>query len=801
MRFWIGDSGNWNDTAHWSTSSGGAGGASVPTASDDVVFDSNSFSGSGFTVNLPVANHHAKGLDFSAVIDDFNLQWQTGATLAVAGDLTLSTHVNITLVGGGPGLLEMNGGTTQNLTTNGCPITPNIFFAILGNSTIVDQQDNINFFQIDIGGSTDSPVFNTNNHVITADFLGVDSGTFHAGSSVLNINQELNTDNVSPTAVFDAGTSTIIFGSGGILSFDEPTQALYDVQLVAGTLEIDGNTTLQFHDLTLNSDTQVNFLHDTIYTVTGTFAYNGLTGLPVVLRSTSSGHTYEIDAAIASGQYADVQDSVAGGVASPFDDTIGGVDSGNNTGWTFSAGAFPQIINVGNITFDTASIQLDLPPGLSFDEMGIVFDTFPDPTITGGSPFVDIFGVIGPYFVDISSLIPGETYYIRVFTRIGSTYTYGVTIVITVPVVSPLTTIATDNLVSKYQFELFDQSGDLIADLSGYITNRQFTIERNRAEEIDFSIPLTTFAQLAKDLALDPNQLLQTGIQEIRVRRSGQPIVAGQITYWETDFSDPTNPVINVKAMGWLNLFTYRVFSGEYDGDDAAFIARDIITQTQALPLGDFGITLGSNVTGANVYAQKIFENQSISDILIAFSEEENGFDFQFTWDKVYNMFLPGQGAYRQDIIFTYPGNTTNIVVSSDSTQIVNSLLARGKGNADANISTIIEDTPSQEIYGLRTAVKDYPDLDDDQLVTTATSEVAFYRFPLELHSIYYDGSQPNVPPVGSYNVGDKIRVLVQNLPLIDTLNDFFTIDKITVTLDNNDVEVVQLDVNNNITF
>jgi len=41
-RYWVGGTGNWNDTSHWSASSGGSGGASVPTSNDDVFIDSNS---------------------------------------------------------------------------------------------------------------------------------------------------------------------------------------------------------------------------------------------------------------------------------------------------------------------------------------------------------------------------------------------------------------------------------------------------------------------------------------------------------------------------------------------------------------------------------------------------------------------------------------------------------------------------------------------------------------------------------------------------------------------------------------
>jgi hypothetical protein len=46
-RYWVGDGGPWSsaNTTNWSATSGGAGGASVPTAADDVVFDANSGSG------------------------------------------------------------------------------------------------------------------------------------------------------------------------------------------------------------------------------------------------------------------------------------------------------------------------------------------------------------------------------------------------------------------------------------------------------------------------------------------------------------------------------------------------------------------------------------------------------------------------------------------------------------------------------------------------------------------------------------------------------------------------------------
>lgn len=44
-RYWVGGSGTWNstNTANWSSTSGGSGGASVPTAGDNVYFDDSSY--------------------------------------------------------------------------------------------------------------------------------------------------------------------------------------------------------------------------------------------------------------------------------------------------------------------------------------------------------------------------------------------------------------------------------------------------------------------------------------------------------------------------------------------------------------------------------------------------------------------------------------------------------------------------------------------------------------------------------------------------------------------------------------
>lgn len=59
--YWVGGSGNYNDPKHWSFTSGGNPAFIVPTASNDVVFDSNS--GNEFVVNF-VGNNEAHSINF-----------------------------------------------------------------------------------------------------------------------------------------------------------------------------------------------------------------------------------------------------------------------------------------------------------------------------------------------------------------------------------------------------------------------------------------------------------------------------------------------------------------------------------------------------------------------------------------------------------------------------------------------------------------------------------------------------------------------------------------------------------------
>ena len=94
-RYWVGGTGNWDatTTTNWSATSGGAGGASVPTSADAVIFDSSSGTG---TVTV-TATANCASLTHSATNITLNTNGQTvtcaGAVAWNNGNLTLGASI------------------------------------------------------------------------------------------------------------------------------------------------------------------------------------------------------------------------------------------------------------------------------------------------------------------------------------------------------------------------------------------------------------------------------------------------------------------------------------------------------------------------------------------------------------------------------------------------------------------------------------------------------------------------------------------------------------------------------------
>jgi len=228
-RYWVGDSGTWNSSssAHWSATSGGAGGVSVPNSTDDVFFDAASFSGGGEAVTIG-AGASCRNLDFTGVDSgtQFNSASSSSTALSIHGDLTLDANLanfGSWSVSGhtDSGQIHFNSGTNL-ITSNGVPFDfTTVEFN--GTATLADDASFGDRSTVFIDGDFDAAGFNMTGRRfnIGASFS---SPTVDMGSGTWTIESSLGTIAgagsvyIGPTATVDTSAVTIHIGPNGIFN-------------------------------------------------------------------------------------------------------------------------------------------------------------------------------------------------------------------------------------------------------------------------------------------------------------------------------------------------------------------------------------------------------------------------------------------------------------------------------------------------------------------------------------------------------------------------------------------------------
>jgi hypothetical protein len=211
-RYWVGGTGNWNDTNRWSTSSGGAGGASLPRSHDDVVFDANSNATAyTATVNAITGGNRCKALTIAG---------PASGNVTLAGSTELFIHDDITLPATGltrtyTGFIRLSGtGAGKTITTNGVGFAQQWFVNgvgaewSLGDALTLISSANLNV----LNGSFSTAGYNFTGVQINANYpyarsIDLSTSTVSLGSTTaLNFGtSESNRANL----VFNAGTSQI----------------------------------------------------------------------------------------------------------------------------------------------------------------------------------------------------------------------------------------------------------------------------------------------------------------------------------------------------------------------------------------------------------------------------------------------------------------------------------------------------------------------------------------------------------------------------------------------------------------
>ena len=365
-RYWIGGSGNWNDTAHWAATSGGTGGESVPGDTDDVFVDANSLTALSRTITLNVTPD-IKSLDCSAV--NVNAIISGNTSMTVAGSFTLNTGMTFNLNAGS--LIFDSTSTTCNVTTDGVTIQArNMNVGGDGTVNLMDDltiSDSLGTGRLQVISGNNGLTFNTNNVTIVAAMFQENNAsntttTINLGSSTITTNvtgsSQVAVRMTNSNTTLNAGTSNINV-TGNTVLFVGGGKTYYNVNLTGTPTTIQGSNT--FANLTISPGKRVNFTQNT--TTTGTIVTAiGTVSQNILFRSTAG--TATLCVTNLNIAYVDVSGIIATCGASPFFNP-NGIDSGGNTNWIFSESSTPGLQGVKRAKPRFAAF--DPPPTASID--------------------------------------------------------------------------------------------------------------------------------------------------------------------------------------------------------------------------------------------------------------------------------------------------------------------------------------------------------------------------------------------------------------------------------------------------
>lgn len=323
-RYWVGGAGTWDssNTANWAATSGGTGGETVPTLSDNVYFDANSGTSSD-TISVfysECGNLNTTG--FPGSLDTY-VYLYGNATFDAANNSLASFSIYCA----GIACTINSGGKTISTIQ-------------VANASAVDISADLTVDQLALGSGS----FTTNNYNVTviSYFYSITDSAFtlNLGSSTVTFTG-YGLDLSNPSLTISAGTSTLaISGSNcSSIAFGATSPTWYDITVQVGN----AYTSKTFYggftcnNLTLYKDSGVNvqtyFFTDS-FTVNGTFTANGDAYRRINLGSWF-GRTVTINAAAISLSYVNFFRMSGGGAATWSGTSFG--DIAYNSGITFDA--------------------------------------------------------------------------------------------------------------------------------------------------------------------------------------------------------------------------------------------------------------------------------------------------------------------------------------------------------------------------------------------------------------------------------------------------------------------------------
>ena len=356
--WWVGNGGNWSDDDnHWATESNGTpADGNLPTSSDDVYFDANSFSAADQAVSLTTSGveKYCKDMDWTGATNTPTLSLEYSGwtdSLEITGSLTMIDNMEVVTTQTWSGI-QIAGDNTVTIDTKGYEFDKVVFYIgywdTAGTYTLASDFYTNNSIYLRPG------TFNTANYKITTPLLDLESSTLNAGTSTFSFEDLSGWGYVYFGYYYD---DAIINTSNATFNFEAEANIYCEhVNATLGTVNLnseDSEVTLDLYSndvtisnlyLALGTDLEISAQNGEEL-ILGDLDATGTSGHNITMWGEQSGATfYPYILSKASGNvvcdYLDLKGSVATGGAHWWAGD-NSTDSGNNRGWIFTDRKYP----------------------------------------------------------------------------------------------------------------------------------------------------------------------------------------------------------------------------------------------------------------------------------------------------------------------------------------------------------------------------------------------------------------------------------------------------------------------------
>lgn len=358
----------------------------------------------------------------------------------------------------------------------------------------------------------------------------------------------------------------------------------------------------------------------------------------------------------------------------------------------------------------------------------------------------------------------------------------------------------------SYTIELWSATGVKVADISSHVHNRSYTIERNEAEQLTFDLDLYDWQNYCATAAIDPALVLTPYQSDVKVLRNGVYLFGTQIVAHTlnigTDYTMSTgaasggagsfNPTVSVTCTGYLNLFKDRYITATYSGQERCYVAGNLLTLAQAATNGSVGVTLGTLYSTGVTDDTRTYSRDNVKTQLQNLTQLPDArFDFSFDSNRVFRTWQQ-IGSRRTDVSFTYGGAASNIIglyLEQNASGLFNEVDGLGSGFGPDQLVSTQGDTASQLNNYLRQDIRQYNSVTiQDTLDKDAKGDLALEKDLLVIPQITISGKEL-VGLTSFLSVGDRIPLNFVGNPFLARLPGFYRLEKMVVSLDDNDFE------------